>query len=362
MIPVTIVVSSYDVYVGNTFSSTVSVVSSVTGSVTRTFTGMTGVQSLCASPSGAVLYACDNVKVIGIDTSTGEMVGSLTVTTPTGICVTPDGSTLYVSGETTSEVSVISTSGFTLTTTVAVGTSPGGLAVTPDGSHVYVANSGSGTVSVIATATNTVVATVGVGNFPNGLTCSPDGSNVYVANSNSNTISVIATATNTVVATVGVGSNPGYATVTPDGLRVYVTNSNDNTISVIATTTNTVISVISVGSYPLPIAMSPLAIVLSSGVSSDDPNSFPNSVSAQVANSSGYALTIQSGGVVYVVAPYSVLTVPTVGGNPLVVSLSTTNVTGLGLVTLYWLTPHDHLPYPDGPLFAQGTAGALGKV
>jgi len=76
--------------------------------------------------------------------------------------VTPDGSTVYVSNDKGSTVSVISTETNTVTATIPVGPSAFGLAATPDGSTVYVANGGSDTVSAIATATNTVTATITV--------------------------------------------------------------------------------------------------------------------------------------------------------------------------------------------------------
>ena len=93
-------------------------------------------------------------------------------------------------------------------TAITVGSHPTGLAVTPDGSTVYVANGNSGTVSVIATANNTVTTTFPVGGGPQGVAVTPDGSKVYVADELSSTVSVIDTATNAVVDTIAVGNLP----------------------------------------------------------------------------------------------------------------------------------------------------------
>ena len=85
-----------------------------------------------------------------------------------------------------------------LAATIPVGIFPSGVAVTPDGSTVYVTNFQNNTVSVIATASNTVTATIPVGNNPFGVTASPDGSTVYVANEGDNTVSVIGEVTATI--------------------------------------------------------------------------------------------------------------------------------------------------------------------
>ena len=62
--------------------------------------------------------------------------------------------------EAANTVSVIATASNTVTATIPVGIFPTGVAVSPDGSTVYVANFIDETVSVIATATNTVTATI----------------------------------------------------------------------------------------------------------------------------------------------------------------------------------------------------------
>jgi YVTN family beta-propeller protein len=49
-----------------------------------------------------------------------------------------------------------------------------------DGTKVYVTNNSSGNLSVINTVTNTVSATVSLGGAPRGVTVSSDGGKVYV--------------------------------------------------------------------------------------------------------------------------------------------------------------------------------------
>jgi YVTN family beta-propeller protein len=89
------------------------------------------------------------------------------------VAVNPDGSKLYVTGNTNtnpefSAVSVIDTGTNTVIgPPILVGNNPVGVAVKPDGSKVYVANALSNTVSVIDTGTNTVIGSpIPVGNAP----------------------------------------------------------------------------------------------------------------------------------------------------------------------------------------------------
>ena len=79
------------------------------------------------------------------------------------------------------------------------------MAVNPNTNRIYVTNDSSDNVSVIDGASNTVVATVAVGSYPHGVAVNPNTNRIYVANSVSNNVSVIDGATNTVVATVPVG-------------------------------------------------------------------------------------------------------------------------------------------------------------
>ena len=82
----------------------------------------------------------------------------------------------------------------TAVTSITVGSAPSGVAVSPDGSSVWVANSGNGsgnTISRINTSTNLVTDTITVGSAPVGVAVSPDGSSVWVTNETSSSVSRI---------------------------------------------------------------------------------------------------------------------------------------------------------------------------
>jgi len=317
---------------------------------------------------------------------------------PQGLAVTPNGAHVYVANSGSNTVSVIDTATNTVSATISVGSSPYAVAASADGAHVYVSNIGGASVSVIATATNTVVATVTVGSSPIALAVTPDSAHVYVANEVGDSVSVIATATNTVTDTIFVGVTPIAIAVSPNASVVYVANYASNNVSVINVATNGVTTTLSVNepqalavspdssqlyvasntaglvvfststyaivaTIPITgnaVAVNPIVTLAPTPMFLNDPNGFPNSSAVQVANSSGFAVKIQAGGVTSVVAPFSVSTVPTNSGNAIVASFTETNVTSVGSMTLYWCTPRDSTPLADGSLSSQGVAGALG--
>ena len=201
-------------------------------------------------------------------TASQTAVTSITVgSAPSGVAVSPDGSSVWVansgngSGNT---ISRINTSTNLVTDTITVGSAPVGVAVSPDGSSVWVTNENDDTVSrVSATAPYAVTNTITVGALPLFLAVSPDGSSVWVTNRGSNdgtTVSRINTSTNLVTDTITVGSAPVGVAVSPDGSSVWVANSGGgigNTISRINTSTNLVTNTITVGSGPIGVAISP---------------------------------------------------------------------------------------------------------
>jgi YVTN family beta-propeller protein len=73
---------------------------------------------------------------------------------------------------------------------------------------IYVSNLSDNTVSVINSSTYIVSATIAVGNGPEGLSVSPDGTKLYLANNSDNNVYVINTSTNAVVDTIAVGNYP----------------------------------------------------------------------------------------------------------------------------------------------------------
>jgi YVTN family beta-propeller protein len=146
--------------------------------------------SECLERTVYVVNSLSNtVSVISTDTNT--VVATIPVGSyPRRVAFTPDGSKAYVTNYNSNTISVIDVSTHTIIATVPVGDSPYGLAVSPDGSLVYVANNSEpwdtgrpyDSVSVIDTATNTVISMFPWGSFgPSGVAFTPDGKKVWIS-------------------------------------------------------------------------------------------------------------------------------------------------------------------------------------
>ena len=113
---------------------------------------------------------------------------------------------------------MISTATNTVTATITGFSNPYGICVSPDGSRVYVANVNANTISVINAATNTIINTITF-NSPQCISPSPDGSKIYVTNWADYKVYAINTATNTFSDTIAVDANPEGVFVTLTGAR-----------------------------------------------------------------------------------------------------------------------------------------------
>ncbi|MBK6698350.1 MAG: hypothetical protein IPG55_00325 [Saprospiraceae bacterium] len=252
-------------YVPNTRDSTITVIDVPTNTITKIISNSitsNTVSGVCVSLDGTKVYITknDNIdsigKVIVINTSTNSIFAIIPIGPDlSGIAVSPDGSKVYVASIKNRTVTVISTADNTVSATIPVGIRPGGIYLTPDGSKLYVVNNFSNNVSVINTSTNIVATTIPVGNFPWGICVSPDGSKVYVSSHDS--IRVINTFTNAVIAIIPVSDNPSFITITPDGSKVYVCDVGSNSVSVIQTATNSIIAKVPVGYWSYGISVSP---------------------------------------------------------------------------------------------------------
>jgi YVTN family beta-propeller protein len=170
---------------------------------------------------------------------------------PYCVVVSPDSSTVYVANYDSNTVSVIDAATNTAKFTIATDILPNGLALSADGSTLYVScQTTHDTVDVISTATNTITATITLGSNEQTfafITLTPDGSQLYYPISNS--IYIIDTATNTVSGTINNLGFPGYYTAsqvvfTPDGADAYVvaTETNHTVLTLVDTQSQSKVS------------------------------------------------------------------------------------------------------------------------
>jgi YVTN family beta-propeller protein len=239
------------VYVANTASNTVSVISTLTDEVTATIKVGKEPRGIAVSPDGSIVYVTnfqdDTLSVIATATNTvtATVAGG---NGPLGVAFSPDGTRAYIVNGLAGTVSVLDTATRDIVTTVQVGHEPQAIALTTDGKWAYVTNFADNTVTVLDLETNRPITTILVGKGPIGIAVSPDNSALYVVNYDSNTVSVLERASNTVRGTVSVGFQPTRVTFSAEGDKAFVASSISKTVSVIDTADLTIEDTITIAS------------------------------------------------------------------------------------------------------------------
>ncbi|HZY92003.1 MAG TPA: YncE family protein [Thermoplasmata archaeon] len=145
----------------------------------------------------------DNVSVISAVNDT--LVATVAVgRQPYGVAFDWRSGNLYVANGGSDTVTVISGANHTVVATVPVGGGPLGVAADPATGQVFVANRWSDNVSIISDATNRAVARVPAGSQPYGVALDNDTDMVYVTNLNSSTITVVGATMDVVLTTIPV--------------------------------------------------------------------------------------------------------------------------------------------------------------
>jgi len=204
--------TSTTAYVTNSGSGTVSVLSIPTHTVVSTITVGTGPLDVTIARDGSRVYVSNNGSGTGntvsvINPLTNTVITTITVgTAPNGLAISLDNSKLFVVNSVSENISVISTATNTTLSIIPVlpaGSNPQKIAANPvNPVFMYVTNFGSNSVSVISTTGLNVVTTVPVGVNPLGLDVTGDGTQVWVANSGGTSISIINTSTNTIAGVI----------------------------------------------------------------------------------------------------------------------------------------------------------------
>jgi 6-phosphogluconolactonase (cycloisomerase 2 family) len=227
---------------------------------TAVSSGSTG-KDIVISPDGAFAYVTiqgGTVLTLTRNTSTGALTSGSTISagsTPTNIIMSADGTSVYVTNNIASgTVSIFtrntSTGVLTSAGTISTGTSssPFGLCISPDGSNVYVANNGNNTLSIFTRNTSTgaltSAGTIATQVAPAGVAISPDGLNVYATNNTSGTVSIFTRNTSTGAlsgsTTKSAGTIPYAIVISADGSDVYVSNASASTVSTFVRSTSAV--------------------------------------------------------------------------------------------------------------------------
>lgn len=261
--PLTAVVSADSATAYVSTSPGVAVIDTATGTIETTIPVGSSPQGLALSPDGALLVTANassnNLTVV--DVATRTVIG--TVAAGAGafdVVISPDSQFAYVANQVSSppSVSVIDLDTLANVASITgVGSYPTGIAMTPDGSTLVTANYVGNSVSVIDVETRIVVATIAGVPDAGRISISPDGTTAYVTNYSASTISVIDLTTRTLSTAIPVGAQPFAVRFSADGARAYVANLNATFISVIDVATRTTLPSIATTRGAVTLAVSP---------------------------------------------------------------------------------------------------------
>jgi YVTN family beta-propeller protein len=197
---------------------------------------------------------------------------------PAEVAVREDSSAyrVYVTNETTGDMSIIDSAALNVIATVPLGKRPRGIHASPDRKTIYVALSGSPIagpgvdestlpppdkeadgIGVFDVAQNKLVRLIKSGSDPEEFDLSKDGKLLYVSNEDVSGVTILDIAAGKVLNTLPVGGEPEGVKVTPDGKQVWVTSEETGAITVIDTAAAKVIKSFKVGRRPRTIAFLP---------------------------------------------------------------------------------------------------------
>jgi YVTN family beta-propeller protein len=204
-----------------------------------------------ADPKAYVGNFKDNTVSV-VDTTRAAVVATIAVADgPHGMLLSPDGKTLYVSGDGSSQLSVVDTASDRVMRTLTVGRTPHGLAQTPDGRRLLVAVYGEDRVAVIDTGDGREVASVPVAK-PHTIAMRPDGQRAYVASQAPGhfALAAIDMATLKVARELPLDKPPRDLEFAFDGRALYFTVAGENAVLVLDPRTDEVIARVPTGASP----------------------------------------------------------------------------------------------------------------
>jgi YVTN family beta-propeller protein len=183
---------------------------------------------------------------------------------------------LYVTNESSGDLTIIDAATLTPTATIKLGKRPRGIAASPDGSRLYVALSGSPNagpgvdektlpppdrsadgIGVVDLKQGKLLKVLPSGTDPEQLAVSHDGTKVFIANEDAGKASVVDVATGEIVETFKIGDEPEGVSVEPSGNRVWVTSEEDGAVFVLDLVAHKVAKAIKVGPRPRSVAFLP---------------------------------------------------------------------------------------------------------
>lgn len=251
-------ISGY-IYVTNSGSNTISVISNATLLVVDTISVGLCPSAIVFDPADSNMYVankCGN-SVDVVNTTFNVVVGIIDVGDgPSAITINSVQGDIYVADSSANEVSVISTTGEDVVATVAVGTDPTGLVYDSGDSDLFVANTNSGTISVISGATDSIISTITVGGSPASMAYDPNQGEVVATDLTTGLLHVLNDTRLELVASIFVAPEPGGIEYDAAEGVFLVTGFSEGVLYVVNATTDTVSGMLNTGAGPSGVAAS----------------------------------------------------------------------------------------------------------
>ncbi len=176
------------------------------------------------SPSGNTIYVTSegDMKLVAVDALAWEVTAETSLLAfPRVLAVTDDGKRVYQTIRWLNGALVIDPELTSVVDRIALGEpifaaegkDAHGLAITPDGRQLWLTTQTTNDVTVIATADHRIVGRIFVGKNPNWISFTPDGKLAAISNTDSNDVSIVDVSQRKVVATVKVGLSPNRVAV-----------------------------------------------------------------------------------------------------------------------------------------------------
>ena len=204
-----------------------------------------------AGPKAYVGNFSDNTVSV-VDLAAGAVVATIPVSAgPHGMVAAPDGRTVYMTGDGSSNLDAIDTAADRVKKTVEIGKSPHGLAISPDGRTLLAAVYGEDKIVFMDTATLAPVGSVAVPK-PHTIAIRPDGAVAYVASQEPGKFALVVVdlASKQVARSVPLEKTPRDLEFGFDGKALYFTQAGVNSVQVLDPATDRIVAQIPTGASP----------------------------------------------------------------------------------------------------------------
>ena len=222
-----------------------------------------------------LLFSCCLALFAAACSKAPDSKGS-TNTQPTPLAEWKSGYRVFVTNESSGDLSIIDGSTLEVIATIPLGKRPRGIHASPDRRTIYVALSGSPQappgvdestlpppdksadgIGVFDVEQNKLVRVIEGGSDPENFAVSQDGNTLFVSNEDISSASFIDVSTGKLIQTIRTGEEPEGVALAPNGKFVYVTTETDGAISVIDVATRKLVKSFKVGRRPRNIVFLP---------------------------------------------------------------------------------------------------------